>query len=207
MGYDVVADQTYHFQELTTAEVQGLLSVVVKASYRLHDFAYWHTYEGPFMRCHLAIKGTLNDERESLYRYIQSEQLSIIDCEPSRFCQRPQCWERTAEYDLPEQMQGFIMFDRHGEDLHELHSLCIRHVKASSRRILKSLQIDNLTPEKKKYWTKVLSWQWRSWWYAQKVEEDQDGDYESGYYDCCYGSPYLGGFLSREEAIAAATEW
>lgn len=128
------------------------------------------------------------------------EALAEIDVQSAerkyRVCSRGDCFEEVLAASSPV-LSKFMLFDRYGENWHEIHWFCRAHCNASTRFLMDRVQCKLLAHNEvgKIY---VLSFPLRSKYYAQKVSECFDGVVEPGEWT----SPYP----TREEAIKAAAE-
>jgi len=137
---------------------------------------------------------------------ILGQDASFIQITTSELCEEAACYQPVASSQY-EAFTGVLLFESYGEDLHPLHTRCEFHCRSVDLCIANTLQVENTTPEEKLYWTKLLTWKLRSRYYGQRIRQYQDGDYESGYYDCCCGTPWVGPYSTRELARVAALDY
>lgn len=120
-------------------------------------------------------------------------------------CWRDGCFAETAASGVTVDGCG-LLFDKYGEQLHPMESTCLNHLPLNTRQIIKTLESKNLTPDRSRFRDWALTWKVNGRWYAQCLSEYQDGDHETGYYDCMEASPYLGPFPDRATALQAAQD-
>lgn len=133
----------------------------------------------------------------------EPHQSNLVEFREVSLCQDYNCFQVIAEdYFIGE--LNIMLFDRDGEEPHELHTHCKFHVHASTRQLANTLEVVDIFVYGPDSWERIATWKKRRNYYAQKVIQYMDGDYESGYLPCCEGTPQLGPFNNRETAIAAA---
>jgi len=127
--------------------------------------------------------------------------VSGVAIEEFPVCLIPGCYDPTAE----KQAKGLhgVLFDRYGEEPHEIHQQCWQHCHVTSRAIMRTIETVDETSGKE-FWTRILVWSLRKRWYAQRLDQYQDGDYETGEISCLEGSAWTGPHATREAAIESA---
>jgi hypothetical protein len=114
-------------------------------------------------------------------------------------CDTPHCYNEVLGAGL-----DALLFDRYGEQCHEMHERCAQHTSATSRLIRRSIETINETPDKKEMWEKIHVWRLRGKWYSQRIWIESESREMTSPLLYEVASIWFGPFDTRELAIQAA---
>jgi len=120
-------------------------------------------------------------------------------------CDTANCYQSVVVSTIAKRITSpFCAFDKDGHEGHPIYTCCYTHYPKAERGFLRTLEVLHEQPNQE-YWTAFLVWKAREKkFYSQKNVKRHDSDPWSVSTDYCAGSPYLGPFLTRAEAIDAA---
>jgi hypothetical protein len=170
------------------------------------DFHFFRNYireteeDSEYIDLRIVVKCFWDGEKRKILDLLTARSGVTIEKYPD--CEVPNCYNVVAAKGV-EKLKA-PLFNRHGEEIHAIHTYCRQHLKPQDLAILRTIETLEETPGER-YWTKILVWSQRGCWYAQRVQNDQDEDYETGYHDYVYGRPWQVK-KTREAAIQAARD-
>jgi hypothetical protein len=196
-------------EEEQNANIKKLLDFL-NARPLTYQYSYWRKWEpntdtAPWGHVpHITIKCGREDEADriiQLFPWWKSKHLSRREFE---ICTVDNCYKPTAANG-----KGCDLFvdEVEAQDAHEIHEYCVLHVADNqSRQIARTMEVTNDTP-RRTCWTKIFSFQIDKQFFAQRVDQIDEGDYEMGEQLVMYSTRWVGPHTTREEAIQAARDY
>jgi hypothetical protein len=181
------------------AKIEELVKMLVAKQL---EFSLCHIYLNTSPVMQLTIKFHW-DEQTAFLRTIKYATVS----ESFNICGIDNCWQPVAAQQQAEGLST-ILHERTGVDPHPIHEFCWHHINAVGREICRTVETLNETPPGERWWSKIVIWQLRKRWYAQRVEYDQEtGDFGTILAEYIVATPWIGPKDDREAALVAAREY
>lgn len=117
-------------------------------------------------------------------------------------CEEEGCFQLSANQTHGERLSVYLEGRDGNGDPNEVFLHCWRHCSPVAKKLLKTVEVTNLTPDKY-YWTKMATWQHpNGFWYGRGIRLENDSTYEYSGSDYESGTQTFGPFTTRAEAAA-----